>query len=175
MQGTFAVTDPDWLRMIAANGGGEANFWQPRPTAVRNLPGTPWIFKVRGQNAIAGFGFFSYWTEMPLAIAWETFQRANGVDSYAAMLRSVRRLRAGSGNDSDDRVGCGNCQGNWCQRLHSGFVSQAAFSRSGLLIQTSVGSSARLGAPLMKRSGFVAWAASITWWRASRNTSASPA
>jgi putative restriction endonuclease len=43
---------------------------------------------------------------MPLAIAWETFQRANGVDSYAAMLRSVRRLRAGSGNVSDDRVGC---------------------------------------------------------------------
>jgi hypothetical protein len=47
----------------------------------------------------------------------------------------------------------GTFQEGWYQQFHSGSVDQAALSRSGLLIQTSLGSSTRLGSPLMNRSG----------------------
>ncbi len=104
MRGFFAVTDPDWLSTLAAGGASEVNFWQPRPTKVRDVEGTPWIFKLRGSDRVAGYGFFSYWTEMPLMIAWETFGVANGVASMAEMGRRVRALRRDDGRD--DRVGC---------------------------------------------------------------------
>jgi len=39
----------------------------------RHVPGAPYVFKVRGSDRIGGFGFFSFRTEMPLAIAWDTF------------------------------------------------------------------------------------------------------
>ena len=103
MKATFAVTDPNWLARLAP-AVSEANFWQPRPTRVSQPAGTPWVFKVRGQDRLGGFGFFSYWTEMPLAIAWETFGNANGVTSYAEMWRRVTDLR--HGGNREDRVGC---------------------------------------------------------------------
>jgi putative restriction endonuclease len=106
LKGILAVTDADWLAAIRTNGGGEANFWQPNPTRVRTEPGTPWILKVRGRNAIGGFGFFSYWTEMPLSIAWENFHAANGVASYAEMARRIGKLRHGALERGDDHVGC---------------------------------------------------------------------
>lgn len=104
MNAIFAVTDPDWLATLAANGASEVNFWQPRPTRAAQLPGTPYVFKIRGSDRIGGFGFFSYWTEMPIAIAWETFGTANGVRSFQEMRRRVEALRRGSRDD--DRIGC---------------------------------------------------------------------
>jgi putative restriction endonuclease len=104
VQAIFAVTDPDWLVALGRVGGGEVNFWQPRPTRAAQVPGTPYIFKIRGSNRIGGFGFFSYWTEMPLAIAWETFREANGVASMGEMRSRVNALRRET--TSDDRVGC---------------------------------------------------------------------
>jgi len=104
MKSFIAVTDADWLQTIRDGAATEVNFWQPKPTAVRQLPGTPWIFKVRRSNRIGGFGFFSYWTVMPLHIAWETFGPANGVQSYDAMANRIARLRRVE--NSDDQVGC---------------------------------------------------------------------
>lgn len=101
MNAIFAVTDPDWLATLAANGASEVNFWQPRPTRAAQLPGTPYVFKILGSDRIGGFGFFSYWTEMPIAIAWETFETANGVRSFQEMRRRVEALRRG--NRDDDR------------------------------------------------------------------------
>lgn len=68
------------------------------------MPGTPYVFKVRGTDRIGGFGFFSYWTEMPLAIAWDTFLLRNGVASLSEMRTRVGDLRRA--NSLDDRVGC---------------------------------------------------------------------
>lgn len=104
MNAIFAVTDPDWLKTLAETQASEVNFWQPRPTRAAQLPGTPYIFKVRGSNRIGGFGFFSYWTEMPLSIAWETFGPANGVRSLPEMRRRVNVLRRNA--EDDDRIGC---------------------------------------------------------------------
>ena len=104
MRGYVAVTDPGWLRQLAAQEATEANFWQPRPSALSQDRGTPWIFKLRGTNLIGGFAFLSYYTIMPSGVAWETFGRANGVASYSEMLRRLSGLRHGTAND--DRVGC---------------------------------------------------------------------
>jgi HNH endonuclease len=100
-----AVTYPRWLSNLATQQANEANFWQPRPVNVPQDPGTPWIFKVRGSNQVAGYGFFSYYTVMPLGVAWETFGRANGVDSYSEMRSTLRRLRGGD-DRAGDAVGC---------------------------------------------------------------------
>lgn len=104
MRGYLAVTDPQWLETLREVRVREANFWQPRPTQVAQAPGTPWLFKVRGADRIAGYGIFSYYTVMPLSVAWETFERGNGVASHAAMLGAIERLRRT--DSGDDRVGC---------------------------------------------------------------------
>lgn len=89
MNAIFAVTDPDWLKTLAETGASEVNFWQPRPTRAAQLPGTPYIFKVRGSNRIGGFGFFSYWTKMPLSVAWETFGSASGSTRYVETQKTM--------------------------------------------------------------------------------------
>jgi len=104
MRAFVAVTDPSWLRRLAAQGVREANFWQPRPAALRQDIGTPWIFKIRGTDRVGGYGFFSYYTVMPSGVAWETFGAANGVGSYAEMRRRIADLRHTS--VADDSVGC---------------------------------------------------------------------
>jgi putative restriction endonuclease len=93
-----------WLRRLRESKVYEANFWQPRPTPIRQDIGTPWLFKVRGRDQIAGYGILSYYTVMPRAVAWETFGNANGVESYSEMHRRVAALRHSSGETDD--VGC---------------------------------------------------------------------
>ncbi len=97
------MTDPGWLATLAAGGASEVNFWQPGASAVREAPGTPWIFKVKGTNTVGGFGFFMYWTSMPIAVAWEAFGVANGVASYSELRKRLRELRHG---EDDGVVGC---------------------------------------------------------------------
>ncbi len=104
MRGYVAVTDPDWLRRLRQHDVREANFWQPSPRRLNIDPGEPWIFKVRGAPKIAGYGIFSYYTEAPSGIAWETFGVANGVESYAELRARLAALR--SGDTHDDAVGC---------------------------------------------------------------------
>ena len=104
MNAFVAVTDSDWMSRLVSEGAVEANFWQPRPTRVKQPKWAPWIFKVRKTDRIAGFGFFSYWTTMPLSIAWETFHEASGASSYSEMAMREAALR-GSEN-TDDIIGC---------------------------------------------------------------------
>jgi putative restriction endonuclease len=104
MKGFLAVTDPYWIDHLRSINATEANFWQPRPTRIALAEWTPWIFKVRGTSLVAGFGFFSYWTIMPLSVAWETFGPANGAISYSDMIRRVGGLRRE--RPIDDDVGC---------------------------------------------------------------------
>lgn len=100
----IAVTDPMWLRRLRVIGASEVNFWQPRPAPLKQLPGTPWIFKVRGSNTVAGMGIFSYHTIVPMGVAWSTFGPANGVEDYPEFTQRLRNLRHdGSGSDL---VGC---------------------------------------------------------------------
>lgn len=104
MRAYVAVTDPVWLRRLRSTESREVNFWQPRPAALRQEEGTPWIFKVRGRDTVAGYGFFSYYTIMPVGVAWETFGLANGVENFTEMTRRIADLRHGV--HATDSVGC---------------------------------------------------------------------
>jgi putative restriction endonuclease len=102
-----AVTDTDWYRLLSSETGlDEVNFWQPSPTGVRAEPGTPWLFKLRTpMDFIVGGGFFTYYTVMPATIAWDTFGRANGVDSLESFLDRLSRLKRASVHRAEN-IGC---------------------------------------------------------------------
>lgn len=105
-RGYIGVTDRRWFERLRRSGLDEVNFWQPSPTGVSADAGTPWIFKLHyPQNAIVGFGYFTYYTRMPIAVAWETFGTGNGVSSYAEMVKLVRTYRKSSASDASD-IGC---------------------------------------------------------------------
>jgi hypothetical protein len=57
MKGFVAVTDADWIAHLRSTKATEANFWQPRPTRIAMPEWTPWIFKVRRTNLVAGYAF----------------------------------------------------------------------------------------------------------------------
>jgi putative restriction endonuclease len=105
VQGYIGVTDRRWFEYLRRAGLDEVNFWQPTPAGVNALPGTPWIFKLHyPMNAIVGFGFLTYHTRMPIAVAWEAFGRGNGVSSYAEMLSLVAAYRKGASAAAE--IGC---------------------------------------------------------------------
>jgi putative restriction endonuclease len=102
-----AVTDSDWFRLLSSESGlDEINFWQPSPTGVRAEVGTPWLFKLRTpMDVVVGGGFFTYYTVMPATIAWDTFGRANGVDSLEDFLSRLSRLKRSSVQRAEN-IGC---------------------------------------------------------------------
>jgi putative restriction endonuclease len=106
LRGYVAVTDQDWFESLRHAGLDEVNFWQPSATGVKAEAGTPWFFKLHyPTNAIVGAGFFTYYTRMPISVAWETFGTANGVRSLNQMIARVAHYRKRPTSDKDD-VGC---------------------------------------------------------------------
>jgi len=102
-----AVTDADWFGQLSGRPDlDEVNFWQPSPSGVRDVPGTPWLFKLHSpQNYIVGGGFFTYYTELPIGVAWEAFGFGNGSQSFEEMLERVSRYKKIAPRDVDE-VGC---------------------------------------------------------------------
>src|ERR1700676_3544177 len=99
-----AVTDADWFGQLSGRSDlDEVNFWQPSPSGVRDSPGTPWLFKLHSpQNFIVGGGFFSYYTRLPIGVAWETFGYRNGAQSFDEMLDRVSRSKKIAPRDVDE-------------------------------------------------------------------------
>jgi putative restriction endonuclease len=105
-RGYVGVTDRQWFERLRVAGVDEVNFWQPSPTGITATPGTPWIFKLHyPENAIVGFGFLTYHTRMPIAVAWDTFGIGNGVTSISEMVVRVSKYRKGIVTDAEE-VGC---------------------------------------------------------------------
>jgi putative restriction endonuclease len=92
-----AVTDNDWFALHAArNRVDEVNFWRPSPDASFKalLPGELMLFKLHApQNFIVGGGFFTRFLQLPVDLAWDTFQEANGVSSLAEMRKRIGYYR----------------------------------------------------------------------------------
>ncbi|MFB9236305.1 HNH endonuclease [Plantactinospora siamensis] len=111
MRAYVGVTDGEWYRFLAARPDvTEVNFWRPSTKAAfRALqPGEPFFFKSHHpHNRIVGGGFFSGFVPLRLSEAWSTFYEGNGVESLAALRRSVGRYRkAPLGPDEDPEIGC---------------------------------------------------------------------
>ena len=92
-----AVTDPDWFSFLSARPEiEEVNFWRPGATTTLYQRGTPWFYLLRGTDQIVGGAFFSAYDRMPVGLAWETFQIANGAptfDDFLRILASIKRVR----------------------------------------------------------------------------------
>jgi putative restriction endonuclease len=98
MNAYVAVTDRDWFDFLSATPNlDEVNFWQPKAWGgeFRVLTrGEPLLFKLKAPyNAIAGGGFFEYYADLPLSLAWDAFGIKNGAASRQAVWERIARLR----------------------------------------------------------------------------------
>ena len=102
------VTDKNWFEHLARFRPDEVNFWQP--SGSRNFrvlqPGEPFLFKLHSpDNFIVGGGYFVRYSALPASLAWQAFERKNGVESFEELVLRVRRYRP---NDEalDPVIGC---------------------------------------------------------------------
>lgn len=105
-----AVTDIDWFSLLRKQSLlKEVNFWAPSDKNFRALkPGELFLFKLHAPvDKIVGGGVFAYATSVPLSLAWESFQIANGATSLFEMRRRIAKYRrAGADDRSDFPIGC---------------------------------------------------------------------
>ena len=105
-----AVTDGDWFDFLCQRPDlEEVNFWAPSPKIFRALSqGELFLFKLKSpRNMIVGGGIFAYANTLPLSIAWEAFQEANGAGSAQEMRSSIAQYRKTHPDDrSDFQIGC---------------------------------------------------------------------
>ena len=104
----IGVTDKDWFEYLTRLEPDEVNFWQP--SGSRNFrvlqPGEPFLFKLHSpNNYIVGGGFFVRYSALPTSLAWDAFERKNGVSSLENLRIRVRKYRK---NDEsvDPVIGC---------------------------------------------------------------------
>lgn len=104
----LGVTDINWYNYLSRQNRDDINFWQPGGNlAFRVLTaGQPFLFKLKSPiNAIAGVGFFSSHTFLPLSMAWEVFGRGNGCTSLEELQGMIFPLRKDRSNPNPT-IGC---------------------------------------------------------------------
>ncbi len=92
----LGTTDYNWYDYLRKINPEDANFWQPGGKTKFNIlsPGAPFLFKLkRPYNVIAGIGFFSSHTFLPISMAWHTFLDRNGCDSLDELRTMVSTYR----------------------------------------------------------------------------------
>ena len=95
--GTIAITDFDWYSYLSEQRSwDEVNFWKPTTTQSFRAPEfSPFFFKLKAPHrAIAGFGYFARYSELPEWLAWECFGTANGSASFEEMHARLEKIRA---------------------------------------------------------------------------------
>lgn len=104
----IGVTDKDWFEYLTRLEPDEVNFWQP--SGSRNFrvlqPGEPFLFKLHSpNNYIVGGGFFVRYSALPTSLAWDAFERKNGVSSLDDLRTRVRKYRK-EDKSVDPVIGC---------------------------------------------------------------------
>jgi putative restriction endonuclease len=106
----LGVTDPGWFKFLAERNNEDVNFWQPGGiTNFRVIsPGEPFLFKLKNPyNAIAGIGFFSSFSILPLEVAWNIFEERNGATSLIQFRQKISGLRSHANSLSiNPNIGC---------------------------------------------------------------------
>lgn len=106
------ITDRKWFQMIAdrkSKRQEDANFWRPGGGTYPASPGELFLFHIKehSQAFIAGGGFFCRSEKLPIHIAWDVFQCANGVNSENEPVEVIRRKLAGNPSISNrTEIGC---------------------------------------------------------------------
>lgn len=109
MQLFVGITDSDWYHQLSQlQSLDEVNFWRPSPKVPFKAlqEGELFLFKLHSpNNFIVGGGFFSHYQRLPIWLAWEVFEMANGANSYGEMLKRVQRYRRAEPTHLNE-IGC---------------------------------------------------------------------
>lgn len=103
-------TDLDWYNYLKGINPEDINFWQPggslRFRAIE--PGAPFLFRLKSPvNQIAGVGFFTSHSLLPIDFAWEVFQERNGTDNYHDFYSKIKTYRGNSNRlNENPNIGC---------------------------------------------------------------------
>ncbi len=103
-------TDLDWYSFLKQRKPEDINFWQPsgllRFQAIG--PGSPFLLKLkRPINKVAGIGFFTSHSIIPISFAWEVFQERNGVKSFSEFYLKIKSYRNRSNPiEKNPNIGC---------------------------------------------------------------------
>lgn len=105
------ITDYDWFKLHASKESvAEVNFWRPSSTATFKALqwGEPFLFKLHSpRNFIVGGGFFTKFLQLPVSLAWEAFDEANGATSLRQVRLRIAKYRKHSiGPTEDPQIGC---------------------------------------------------------------------
>jgi len=90
-------TDLEWFNFLRAKEPEDINFWQPGGRLRFHIlkPGAPFLLRLKSPiNKIAGIGFFSSHSLLPIDFAWEVFQQRNGIDSLDRFRRKINSYRS---------------------------------------------------------------------------------
>ncbi len=101
-------TDKDWYDFLKQLSSDDINFWQPGGSSTFHVlqPGAPFLFRLKSPiNKIAGVGFFTSSSILPLNYAWEVFQKGNGVENYQTFCKKINGYRKLSLKDNPN-IGC---------------------------------------------------------------------
>ena len=103
-----AVTDGEWFNFLRELPNlDEVNFWRPSRKLFKAIqPGEPFLFKLHHpNNFIVGGGFFIRSINLPLNLAWESFEGKNGASSFQEMRRQIEKYRNKSIGHYEE-IGC---------------------------------------------------------------------
>lgn len=103
-------TDLEWYQYLKELDPEDINFWQPSGKLNFKAiePGSPFLLKLKFPiNKIAGIGFFSSHSILPIDFAWETFQNRNGCESKQIFFNKIASYRDHKNPIEKNRnVGC---------------------------------------------------------------------
>ena len=103
-------TDLDWYLYLKKINPEDINFWQPGGLShFRAIePGSPFLLKLKTPvNKIAGIGFFTSHSILPIDFTWEVFQNRNGVDNFLNFYSKIKSYRDPSNPiERTPNIGC---------------------------------------------------------------------
>src|SRR4030042_5982491 len=89
-------TDREWFTFLRTKNPEDINFWQPGGRLRFHIlkPGAPFLLRLKSPiNKIAGIGFFSSHSLLPIDFAWEVFHTRNGIESLDKFRRKINSFR----------------------------------------------------------------------------------
>ncbi|MDD2293341.1 MAG: HNH endonuclease [Bacteroidales bacterium] len=102
-------TDKEWYDYLSKIVPEDINFWQPGGNSSFKVleMGAPFLLRLKSPiNKIAGVGFFSSHSILPVNYAWEVFENKNGVSSYAELRRIINHYRGSLNLNENPNIGC---------------------------------------------------------------------